>query len=176
MRHTAHRSIQQDACATGTGRITRLARYLQICATVGVLIAALPVAGLAQTAADADEATKPSAPSLKLELNALEAADTACRMTFVVENALGADLSSAAFEIAFFSRKGTVDRLTVLDFQDLPEGKTKVARFDLPATECDSIGRVLINTATACKGDGVDPKSCMRTLETDNRTEVTFGS
>jgi hypothetical protein len=74
-----------------------------------------------------------SAPALSLELNAAQPSEKGCRLTFVVNNALGADLSKAAFEIALFNAAGVVDRLTVLDFKDLPAGKTKVTRFDLAA-------------------------------------------
>ncbi|TIU28773.1 MAG: hypothetical protein E5W38_22975, partial [Mesorhizobium sp.] len=59
-----------------------------------------------------------SAPALSLELNAAQPSDKGCRLTFVVNNTLGADLSKAAFEIALFNEAGVVDRLTVLDFKD----------------------------------------------------------
>ena len=71
------------------------------------------------------------APQLSLELNAAQSSDKGCRLTFVVNNGLGADLSKAAFEIALFNEAGAVNRLSVLDFKDLPAGKTKVTRFDL---------------------------------------------
>ncbi|RWE72570.1 MAG: hypothetical protein EOS63_30100, partial [Mesorhizobium sp.] len=77
-----------------------------------------------------------SAPALSLELNAAQPSEKGCRLTFVVNNALGADLSKAAFEIALFNEAGVVDRLTVLDFKDLPAGKTKVTRFDLAGADC----------------------------------------
>ena len=73
-------------------------------------------------------------PALSLELNGAQPSDKGCRLTFVVNNNLGADLSKAAFEIALFNEAGVVDRLTVLDFKDLPAGKTKVTRFDLAGT------------------------------------------
>ena len=97
-------------------------------------------------------------PSLNLELNGAQASDKGCRLTFVVTNNLGAELTKAAFEIALFNDAGVVDRLTVLDFNELPEGKTKVARFDLAGTNCAKISRVLVNTATECAGPGVDPR------------------
>ena len=100
-----------------------------------------------------------SAPAqqLSLELNAVQPSDKGCRLTFVVNNALGADLSKAAFEIALFNEAGVVDRLSVLDFKDLPAGKTKVTRFDLAGTNCAKLSRVLINSATECAGTGVEP-------------------
>ncbi|MGX9145037.1 hypothetical protein [Mesorhizobium sp. 128a] len=114
------------------------------------------------------------APQLSLELNAAQPSDKGCRLTFVVNNALGADLSKAAFEIALFNDAGLVDRLSVLDFKDLPVGKTKVTRFDLAGTDCTKLSRVLINSATECTGAGVEPGACMRGLKTA-KTGIAFG-
>ncbi len=115
------------------------------------------------------------APQLSLELNAAQPSDKGCRLTFVVNNALGADLSKAAFEIALFNEAGIVDRLSVLDFKDLPAGKTKVTRFDLAGTNCTKLSRVLINSATECAGTGVEPGACMRGLKTETKTGIAFG-
>ena len=118
-----------------------------------------------------------SAPAhqLSLELNAAQPSAKGCRLTFVVNNALGAELSKAAFEIALFNDAGVVDRLTVLDFKDLPAGKTKVTRFDLAGTDCSKVSRVLINSATECAGSGVEPNACMRKLKTETKTVIAFG-
>ncbi|MBZ9807876.1 MULTISPECIES: hypothetical protein [unclassified Mesorhizobium] len=115
------------------------------------------------------------APALILELNGVQPSEKGCRLTFVVTNNLGADLSKAAFEIALFNDAGVVDRLTVLDFKDLPAGKTKVTRFDLAGTNCVKVSRVLINSATECVGTGVEPNTCMRKLKTDAKTSIAFG-
>ncbi|TPL97476.1 hypothetical protein [Mesorhizobium sp. B2-3-10] len=116
-----------------------------------------------------------SAPVLTLELNAAQPSDKGCRLTFLISNNLGADLTKAAFEIALFNKAGIVDRLTVLDFKDLPHGKTKVTRFDLAGTDCTKVSRVLVNSGTDCAGTGVEPTACMRKLKTDTRTGIAFG-
>ena len=125
--------------------------------------------------AAAQEATAGSASALSLELNGAQPSDKGCRLTFVVKNELGADLSKAAFEIALFNEAGVVDRLTVLDFKDLPKGKTKVTRFDLAGTDCGKISRVLVNSATQCEGTGVDPNACTRQLKTETKAKIAFG-
>ncbi|AZO67889.1 MULTISPECIES: hypothetical protein [unclassified Mesorhizobium] len=115
------------------------------------------------------------APGLTLELNGAQPSEKGCRLTFVVNNTLGADLSKAAFEIALFNEAGVVDRLTVLDFKDLPAGKTKVTRFDLAGADCAKVSRVLINSATECAGTGIEPDACMRRLKTETKTGIAFG-
>ncbi len=124
--------------------------------------------------AAAQEAAKPAS-ALSLELNGAQPSDKGCRLTFVVNNGLGADLSRAAFEIALFNEAGVVDRLTVLDFKDLPAGKTKVVRFDLAGTDCAKISRVLVNSATECAGKGIEPSACMAQLKTDSKAGISFG-
>ncbi|QIA23157.1 hypothetical protein [Mesorhizobium sp. AA22] len=114
-------------------------------------------------------------PALTLELNGAQASEKGCRLTFVVNNTLGADLSKAAFEIALFNEAGVVDRLTVLDFKDLPAGKTKVTRFDLAGADCAKVSRVLINSATECAGTGIEPGACIRGLKTETKTGIAFG-
>lgn len=116
-----------------------------------------------------------TAPALNLELNGAEPSDKGCRLTFVINNALGAELSKAAFEIALFNEAGVVDRLTVLDFKELPAGKTKVTRFDLPRTDCGKISRVLVNHATQCVGPGIEPAACLRDLKTNTKAGIAFG-
>jgi hypothetical protein len=115
------------------------------------------------------------APALTLELNGAQPSDKGCRLTFVVNNTLGADLSKAAFEIALFNEAGVVDRLTVLDFNELPAGKTKVVRFDLSGTDCTKISRVLVNHATECTGVGIDPKACLGQLKPETKSTIVFG-
>ena len=135
------------------------------------LLAVFPAAG---GSAVAQEATP--TPSLKLELNGLEPSAAGCRFTFVVQNGLGAPLQKAAFELVLFDQAGKVNRLTVLDFKDLPAGKTKVRQFDLPQTDCAGIGRVLVNDAVACEGEGIEPTACVRYLDAQAKSSVAFGS
>lgn len=137
--------------------------------TAATIAAASPV-----SAQDAP-ATPAPASSLVLELNGAQASDKGCRLTFVVTNELGAELTKAAFEIALFNDAGVVDRLTVLDFNELPAGKTKVTRFDLAGTDCAKISRVLVNHATECAGLGIDPKACITQLKPATKSAIAFG-
>ncbi len=121
--------------------------------------------------AGAQEGGEP--PSLSLELNGAEATERGCRLTFVAANRLGEDIDRAAYEVALFGTDGLVKRLTVLDFKDLPDGQTKVRQFDLPDIDCEGLGRVLINGATACEGG---ENACMDALKTETRGSVAFGT
>jgi hypothetical protein len=143
-------------------------------------LVALALGTLTASAALAEDTGKDmeavEAAGLSLELNALQPSDKGCRLTFVIANYLSGDITRAAFEIALFDNTGLVDRLTVLDFRELPHGKTKVSRFDLPGADCGKISRVLVNSATTCSGSGIEPSDCIEKLRTSTRSEIEFGS
>lgn len=109
---------------------------------------------------------------LSIELNTLTQQDAACRMIFLVENTLGADLETAVFETVLFKTDGSVDRLTLFDFQALPQGRPRVRQFDIPNTGCEAIGRVLINDVHSCKGDGIADADCIKGLKLSTKTSV----
>lgn len=141
-----------------------------------VLALALPFAlgGVPASAQSTTDAT--TAMELTLELNALQPVERGCRFTFMVSNGLGKEISQVAFEIALFTKAGMISRLTIVDFKDLPAGKTKVRQFDFRDIDCADVGRVLVNDATQCVGNGVEADACIRHLNTRTGTEVVFGS
>lgn len=106
------------------------------------------VSGIAQ--AYAQDAT--AAAKLDVELNALAPSQKGCMMTFVAENNLQTPINKISFELAFFNDKNAVDRITVLDFRDLPQGKKRVRQFDMPNVKCETVTRILINDTPVCDG------------------------
>lgn len=121
-------------------------------------------------------AQAPQSDRIGIELNRLEQNGEACRLTFVVSNGLGSDLSGSGFEMVIFDGNGLVRLMTVFDFGALPEGKTVVKRFELPDTGCESVSRILVNSAARCSGPGIDASKCSAALTTTNRTETDFGA
>lgn len=93
-------------------------------------------------------------------------------MTFVALNKLSAAINKVSFELAFFNGKHAVDRITVLDFRDLPQGKKRVRQFDMPNVKCESVTRILINDTPVCDGPVVG--ECMKGLVTRSQTSVPF--
>lgn len=139
-------------------------------------LAALAVAAPFGIASAQDAAPESKTTELAVELNSLQPTSSGCRFTFMVKNDLGGELTSAAFELVLFDKAGMVSRMTIVDFKDLPNGKTKVRQFDFSGVDCAKLGRVLINDATECKGEGIDPRACIRSLSTESRTEATLGT
>lgn len=113
-----------------------------------------------------------AAGSLSIEINDVAASDKGCKLTFVADNGMPQSLSKVSFEFVLFDGKGLVERMAVLDFRDLPTGKTKVRQFDLPGTKCEDVKSMLINDAPACTGDAVAKDACMKALKTGSKSAV----
>ncbi len=112
------------------------------------------------------------AKGLEIELNALTATDKGCKFTFLAANGLEQALSKVSFEFVIFNDKGTVERLALLDFRDLPAGKSKVRQFDVPGVTCTTVKSLLINDAPVCEGEGIAKARCMEGIVTRSKTEA----
>ena len=111
----------------------------------------------------------------ELELNTLRPTESGCRLTYVARNATGSDVDAASFEVAVFDGEGAVNRLLILEFGKLRDGRTKVVQFDLANQPCDDISRLLVNAAAECAIAGSDGADCLDLLVPSSRTEVAFG-
>jgi hypothetical protein len=136
-------------------------------------VGAFAALGAGQASAqDVAAATTAASQKLNVELNSLTPSQKGCMMTFVAENDLSTDISKISFELAFFNEKNTVDRVTVLDFRYLPEGKKRVRQFDMPGVKCESVSRIIINDTPVC--DGPAAGECKKALQTKSQISVPF--
>jgi hypothetical protein len=107
-------------------------------------------------------------PVLVLDLNRVDQVEGACRLTFVAQNDLGADLAALSVETVLIDTSGRVDRLTLFDFGALPDGVPRVRQFDIPGLACDALARVLINGVAQCSAG----EACAEGLRLTSRTDV----
>ncbi len=126
---------------------------------------ALPFAANAQSS-DADGAR------LSLELNAAQDVGQACRLSFLITNETGRAIDKAVFETVIFDTQGSVIKLSLFDFRDLPQDRPRVRQFDLPDRPCATVGRVLINGASSCVTGGSESDLCNSTLSVTSRLEM----
>ena len=132
----------------------------------GVLLTiTTPALALAQSAETAD-------PSLSLELNAVQDAGEACRLTFLVNNETGLEIDKAVFETVIFDTTGGVVSLSLFNFRDLPAARPRVRQFEVPDVACDTVGKVLINGANSCVVDGAESEICNKALSLSSRLAV----
>lgn len=139
-----------------------LFRYTSVC----ILFAgAIPCVSFAQSDGQLDS-------TLHLELNMLNDTETACRLTFVANNATNSDIDQAVFETVVFDSSGRVVTLSLFDFRDLPQGRSRVRQFDVLGIVCSSVGRVLINGTNTCTADGAESAVCEKSLSLSSRMAV----
>jgi hypothetical protein len=120
-----------------------------------------------ETAADADEVGR-----LHIELNRLEQLDGTCRVYLVFENALGTSLDALQLELILFDSEGFIQRRLTLDAAPIAVDKTSVKLFDLADTECDQMGRILVNDVLKIAGpDGALPNDVSQ-LALSSKLEV----
>ncbi|NLR96913.1 hypothetical protein HGP17_08690 [Rhizobium sp. P38BS-XIX] len=148
-----------------------LTKTILALAISGMFAAASSVPAFAQ---DAGAAAAPAAANHKLnvELNALAPSQKGCMMTFVAENDMATPINKISFELAFFNDKNAVDKVTVLDFRDLPLGKKRVRQFDMPGIKCETVSRIIINDTPVC--DGPAAGECKAALTTRSQISVPF--
>ncbi|MEO0484347.1 MAG: hypothetical protein AAF092_00395 [Pseudomonadota bacterium] len=127
--------------------------------------------GVAVACSTGSVSAQDAAPSLSLELNATQTLDSGCRLTFVIENNMAADLDTAVFETVLFTTDGLVDRLTLFDMQTLPVDRPRVRQFDVSNLACETLGRVLVNGVQACSGAGIDAAACQGALTPSSRVD-----
>ena len=112
---------------------------------------------------------------LFLELNNMQTDGDVCRVSFVATNNMGVSLEAVSFEVVVFDQDQLVDRILLLEFGELPIGKTRVVQFDLDSASCDQFSRLLINDAARCEGSQLEPRDCVEALQASSRQPVTFG-
>lgn len=111
--------------------------------------------------------------NVMIELNALEPVENACRITFLVQNGHDTEIDKAVYEAVLFDTQGRVDRLTLFDFGTMPPARPRVRQFVVPGLACTALGRLLINGAETCTGDGLPDDACTLNLDLRSRVETT---
>ncbi|KJZ19319.1 hypothetical protein [Loktanella sp. S4079] len=109
---------------------------------------------------------------ISVELNTAQTTDTACRLSFLIQNDHAADIDRAAYEAVLFNAEGGVQQLTLLDFGALPAGRARVRQFEFAGMACSGLSSILINGASTCEAEGLGADVCATTLELSSRTEI----
>lgn len=146
-------------------RIGRIALDTAACLALSVVLIA---------AALAQEAPPEKAVPLKLQLNKVEAAGEACRITMLVDNARGAGLKSYKIDLFAFDPEGVAQKRVAVELGPLPARKTTVKIFDFPGIACGKVGRILLNDVLACDGGDAAREACLERTETETKAGIPF--
>lgn len=132
---------------------------------LALALLAVPTAAMSQSVTEA-------ASGLSIELNAAQEVQGACRFTFVAQNDTGSEIDKAVFETVIFDLAGTVVRLSLFDFRDLPQGRPRVRQFDVPGMSCAAISQTLINGTSSCIVQGAESGVCGDGLSLTSRISM----
>jgi hypothetical protein len=135
-------------------------------APMALALAALPLFSPAPAAAESAQGK-----TVTLELNALEQAGEACRLSFLIQSGHDSAISKAVYEAVLFDTEGRVDRMTLFDFGALPAARPRVRQFVVPGLACSGLGRLLINGADTCESADLAPEACEAGLALRSRVE-----
>jgi hypothetical protein len=126
-------------------------------------LALIGTAGLA----DAQES------GFNLELNNIKEIPQGCRVAFLASNQLGTTVQKLSVEIVVFDENSKVSDVVVFEFGRLPNGRSKVAQFDL-SHQCGSISKLLLNNIKECSGDKDIRQECEDRMKTTSRVNIAF--
>ncbi|WP_375260405.1 hypothetical protein [Palleronia sp.] len=144
---------------------------LKTTVTAVILAAALGAQAQAQDNTQDIETAPPA--GLSIELNAAtDAQSGGCTMSFLIENGHDADIAKAVFETVLFDTEGQVERLTLFDYGELPQGRPRVRQFTVPGKQCSEFGRILFNGANTCEAGDLGEGACTEGLELGSRTDI----
>lgn len=106
-------------------------------------------------------------PTVRLELNTLDPAESRCRVTFVIENK-GDAIESLKLELVVFNSESIVYRRMLTEMAPIGEQRTMVRTFGVD-TACSQIGSILVNEVSACAPG--NPGTCLDGLDLSSRVK-----
>ena len=112
---------------------------------------------------------------LTIELNKLEVADDgACRALFLFRNQSGFSLDGFEMSLAVVNDSGVIDRLLTLDAAPIPIARTTLKLFEIPETDCGSIGEMIMHDVTSCEPQNAEPIDCYEIIDLTSRSDATL--
>ncbi|WP_209425683.1 hypothetical protein [Pararhodobacter sp. SW119] len=109
---------------------------------------------------------------LSLRLDQVTQMQAQCQLVFVLESGLDTAIDDLRAETVLLTPENRVLRLTLLDFQSLPQNGLRVRSFNLPDVDCAQVGRVLINAISSCTPLDADQCSDALVVHSDTDIEV----
>ena len=140
--------------------------------TLLTFLATTVVAVAEESAGLKKEAHPSTTPALTIELNKLVPVNESCQVSFLMRNQLGTALELLTLELVLFNQAQQVHSLLLIKSEAMPVNKTSVRQYLLRDVGCDKISSFLINDIKACKGEGLSPPHCLKSLKLVSRTSA----
>ncbi|MEI9900983.1 MAG: hypothetical protein WDN31_13545 [Hyphomicrobium sp.] len=110
--------------------------------------------------------------AISLELNKLEKSEKGCRAYVVVSNPTQTTYDAFKLDLVLFQTDGIIGRRFALDLAPVRPDKSTVKLFDLDGTDCESIGKFLVNDVMECRASSGPVQDCLARLKVKSLTKV----
>ena len=109
---------------------------------------------------------------LPLELNRLEQDGDVCRVYLLIRNSDASAINILKLDLVFFDKSAIIQNRLYVELGPIQGAKTGVRLFDIPKTECESLGSILVNDVVECLGPGSEELDCLQRLQLSSRAGV----
>ena len=106
---------------------------------------------------------------LVIELNKFETIENGCRTFFLFRNETGLIFQGFEMSLAILDRQGVIDRLLTVEAAPLPAERTTLKLFEIPETQCESIGEILLHEIAKCEPEQGGPLDCFTVIDLKSR-------
>lgn len=106
---------------------------------------------------------------LIIELNKFETIENGCRTFFLFRNKTDVTFQGFEMSLAILDKQGIIDRLLTVEAAPLKVGRTTLKLFEIPETQCDNIGEILLHEIAKCEPDQGGPLDCFTVIDLKSR-------
>lgn len=109
---------------------------------------------------------------LTVELNKLENVENGCQTFFLFRNDTAQNFTGFEMSLAILTPDGIIDRLLTIDAAPLPANRTTLKLFEIPDTQCETIGEILLHDIGSCQPQNGEEMDCFSILTLNSRASA----
>ena len=106
---------------------------------------------------------------LVVELNKFETIENGCRTFFLFRNQTNITFQGFEMSLAILDKQGVIDRLLTVEAAPLKAERTTLKLFEIPETQCEGIGEILLHEIAKCEPDRGGPLDCFTVIDLKSR-------
>ena len=106
---------------------------------------------------------------LIVELNKFETIENGCRTFFLYRNNTGLSFHAFEMSLAILDKQGIIDRLLTVEAAPLKAERTTLKLFEIPETQCERIGEILLHEIAKCEPEQGGPLDCFTVIDLKSR-------
>lgn len=109
---------------------------------------------------------------LLVELNKFETIENGCRTFFLFRNTTDIKFQTFEMSLAILDREGIIERLLTVEAAPLPSERTTLKLFEIPESQCDNIGEILLHEIVSCSPDQGEAPDCFAIIDLKSRASA----